>query len=406
MSRVTRWSTSEKGGGGDAQDGKIAGKKGGKGEKKAPVGDGSVCRGGFSKVCGKELEGVDCVCCDVCQNWFHPACQKLSLSAFSAVCEYEFFWTCDVCRIKLPDIIEAGRNAINMNNKIDEVSEKINKHQEMMKEQLEVVTTLLMTQKAVQEDSSQKISKFEKNMEEVSAAMASETVGKKKFETSFKKMVKDEVKCVKDEVTEVVMTFGKEWKEGKLKSSETESSPRHATDVARSVRECMEQEKRKKNLVVHNLEEAESDKSLTEKFAHDKLAFQDMCKKTMKLSTRVERTYRIGKPRENRPRLLVVVMEDEATKWEVLGMAKRLRDFDDYNNIYVTPDLTPEEQAKDKALRAELKKRREDGEAVEIRRGRIVSRVGHGRNPSRSRTNTTQTQGTEVQVETVPKRVE
>ena len=357
-------------------------------------------------VCGKELEGVDCVCCDVCQNWFHPACQKLSLSAFSAVCEYEFFWTCDVCRIKLPDIIEAGRNAINMNNKIDEVSEKINKHQEMMKEQLEVVTTLLMTQKAVQEDSSQKISKFEKNMEEVSAAMASETVGKKKFETSFKKMVKDEVKCVKDEVTEVVMTFGKEWKEGKLKSSETESSPRHATDVARSVRECMEQEKRKKNLVVHNLEEAESDKSLTEKFAHDKLAFQDMCKKTMKLSTRVERTYRIGKPRENRPRLLVVVMEDEATKWEVLGMAKRLRDFDDYNNIYVTPDLTPEEQAKDKALRAELKKRREDGEAVEIRRGRIVSRVGHGRNPSRSRTNTTQTQGTEVQVETVPKRVE
>ena len=87
-------------------------------------------------------------------------------------------------------------------------------------------------------------------------------------------------------------------------------------------------------------------------------------------------------------------------------MTKQLRDVEQYSNIYITPDLTPEEQAKDKALRAELKRRRSKGEVVEIRRGRIVSMSAY-QNQSR-RTDVSQEGGSSEAgyAETVPKRVE
>ena len=91
---------------------------------------------GFSKVCEQVLKETDCVSCDICHEWFHPACPKLSKSAFSALCHYEFFWSFDICKVKLPDIIEAGKNHISVNNKIDEVVESIEKHQKTVKEQL------------------------------------------------------------------------------------------------------------------------------------------------------------------------------------------------------------------------------------------------------------------------------
>ena len=89
----------------------------------------------------------------------------------------------------------------------------------------------------------------------------------------------------------------------------------------------MKQEKRR-NVVIHNLKEPNADQYLEEKQAQDKQEFQEMCKKkTMKLNARVNNTYRIGKAGA-RPRLLVIVMEEETTKWEVLKMAKQLRDVE------------------------------------------------------------------------------
>ena len=92
-------------------------------------------------------------------------------------------------------------------------------------------------------------------------------------------------------------------------------------------------------------------------------------------------------------------------------MAKNLRDVKKYSNIYVTPDLTPEEQARDKALREELKRRRLAGEVVEIRRGRIIRKQGQEKKQmTGSRNYETQNEENRVaetgNVETIPKRVE
>ena len=56
-------------------------------------------------------------------------------------------------------------------------------------------------------------------------------------------------------------------------------------------------------------------------------------------------------------------------------MARELRNSQEYHNIYISPDRTPEEQRRDKEIRDEVKRRRANGESVEIRRGRIVPRM-------------------------------
>ena len=57
-------------------------------------------------------------------------------------------------------------------------------------------------------------------------------------------------------------------------------------------------------------------------------------------------------------------------------MARELRNSEEYGNIYISPDLTPQKQQRDKALRDEVKRRRSQGEEVEIRRGRVVVKEG------------------------------
>ena len=167
MSRVSRVSVSDKGdtneGAEDGHASKIS-VKGGKKSAKGAQEKGSseaVCGGGFSKVCGKTLKDADCVRCDICQGWFHPGCQKLSPPAFMALCQYEFFWGCDACKVKLPDIIEAGKSTIELKNKLEEVQESIVGSQQSLKEHMDKVAALLSSQSTIQDVMSEKIRKLE-----------------------------------------------------------------------------------------------------------------------------------------------------------------------------------------------------------------------------------------------------
>ena len=68
-------------------------------------------------------------------------------------------------------------------------------------------------------------------------------------------------------------------------------------------------------------------------------------------------------------------MRDEGEKWELLKMAKMLRDAGSrFEKIYIAPDLSPAEQLRDKNLRKEMKERREAGEDVIIYKNRVILR--------------------------------
>jgi hypothetical protein len=76
----------------------------------------------------------------------------------------------------------------------------------------------------------------------------------------------------------------------------------------------------------------------------------------------------------NKPRLLRITCSSVEAKFEMLKKAISLRRSDEYKGIYINPDLTAKQQQEARDLRTELKVRRENGEDVIIRRGKIVNR--------------------------------
>lgn len=134
----------------------------------------------------------------------------------------------------------------------------------------------------------------------------------------------------------------------------------------------MDKERRKINIVVHNLPESQpSDFESREK--QDLRQFQDLVKNALKLNVRPTKCFRVVGMQEGRPRLLVVTLEDLATKIELLRMSSTLRNISEWKHIYINPDQTPQEREVNRKLRQELASRREAGETnLVIRQGRIV----------------------------------
>ena len=85
-----------------------------------------------------------------------------------------------------------------------------------------------------------------------------------------------------------------------------------------------------------------------------------------------EKVARIGPLNQGKPRLLRFKCSDTSEKFSILRHAKNLRNNVKFPNIYINPDLTYIQRQRNKALREELKRRREAGENVRIRRGVVV----------------------------------
>ena len=157
-----------------------------------------------------------------------------------------------------------------------------------------------------------------------------------------------------------------------LPGARGETAPAAAQQVAGMLDEYLDKEKRKRNVVVHNLPEQHGERQ-TEKTKNDSELFADVVKEHLHMVVNVSRCFRVGKTEGDKPRLLVVTLDSEEVKWEVLRQAPQLGQAPVRPRIFINPDLSPRERAEGKRLRDELKRRRENGETnLTIRRGRIV----------------------------------
>ena len=88
---------------------------------------------------------------------------------------------------------------------------------------------------------------------------------------------------------------------------------------------------------------------------------------------RVTKAFRVGKGSPEKPRLLIVGLENVETKADLLKLAPDLRHTQQWKRVFVTPDLTWQEREQGRKLRMDLKQRMENGETnLVIRRGKIV----------------------------------
>lgn len=88
---------------------------------------------------------------------------------------------------------------------------------------------------------------------------------------------------------------------------------------------------------------------------------------------------RIGERKENKTRPVRVSFRSAAVRGNVLRNAVKLRETE-YKDVYVSPDLTPKQQVKDRDLRQKLKEIRTNvGEGVrhniKIKQGKIVKNL-------------------------------
>lgn len=81
---------------------------------------------------------------------------------------------------------------------------------------------------------------------------------------------------------------------------------------------------------------------------------------------------RVGRLDPTRPRLLRVKCESVEQKQALLQKSRMLKGNSNFRNVFINPDQTITQRKRSQELRNELKRRREEGENVGIRRGRIV----------------------------------
>ena len=147
----------------------------------------------------------------------------------------------------------------------------------------------------------------------------------------------------------------------------------HVANKTEVVEEYVDRQNRKANVVISNIPEPDM-ASFDDRRQHDWETVDKMFQ-ALHLKIEVKKVSRIGRKQEGQTRLLLVTLGSEDLKWEVLRVAKHLREFEEFFGVYVNPDLTKSEREINKKLREEAKERREKGEDVVVYKGKVVKRT-------------------------------
>ena len=154
----------------------------------------------------------------------------------------------------------------------------------------------------------------------------------------------------------------------------TQTTSKDMQNISQVFDNFLEKDKRKNNLVVHNLPEAEEG-TYAERSSRDLELFQEVVKDTFRMNVSVSKMFRVGKRMPTKPRLLIVTLDTPGVKGDVLRLAPQLRNSDKWSNIYITPDLTKSEREAARKVREELATRKASGETnLTIRKGKVVSK--------------------------------
>ena len=318
--------------------------------KMASENDKLVCRGGpGNRNCGARVgkEGVEC---DKCMHWFHCKCQAIPKAALTAMGKWHgtLLWLCDSCSASLKQPASC---------KCSEVMETVSKLEAVARHNASKIEASISNQEKMFAGQC-------KLLDKVTAL--TDLTGKKSYAEALKEAGREVVDQVGKEVMEQVAK--------KMEKIPAVNIPvqRSHEEVAGILDEIQDKEKRKLNVVVHNLKESDGD-THTDRTKSDETKFVEMVKDGMKLIVKPARSFRVGKKSDTKPRLMIVTLLNNADKVELLRSAASLRDSPKWSRVYITPDLTWQEREKGRQLRDELARRKESGEQhIWIRRGRIV----------------------------------
>jgi len=136
--------------------------------------------------------------------------------------------------------------------------------------------------------------------------------------------------------------------------------------------EMEERHKRRKFLVISGLPEP-CVGSVEQRRLEDQQAIESLAEAIGVEDVNFENISRIGAINSHKPRLLRLKCSSIRAKISLLRASKNLKRLSKYRMVFINPDLTRHERERDKILRTELRDRRQAGEKVMIRSGRVVN---------------------------------
>lgn len=194
-----------------------------------------------------------------------------------------------------------------------------------------------------------------------------------------KEEVKQAMKTEIDKLSDTVLSLVKRINELNQKNEELERKCQMLQtelkgNTSASFEELEDRNRRKANLIIAGLPE-----QVTGTAEERKDSDWDEVKAILKhvneaKSNELVHIHRIGQRVGDKNRLIRVVCKDENVKHSIISNAKSLRNHGSWKNIYINPDKTKIQRREDSLLRAELRRRKENGETVFISRGKIVSK--------------------------------
>ena len=129
-----------------------------------------------------------------------------------------------------------------------------------------------------------------------------------------------------------------------------------------------DRESRKNNLIIYKLPESNN-------HSNDKTNVAKLCKTVFDIDVGITKSMRLGKKSEDKTRPLLICLDSQQNAVYITSYASYLRRHEEYNNVYIAPDMTKYQRHKHKQLVDELKHRRSNGENnLVIRNGEIITK--------------------------------
>ena len=319
----------------------------------------AICKGGPGRdKCGEPVKRNDLgVECDGCGQWYHVGCQEIPLQAYQAMEAFPtiLVWLCPECKVFIKQS-HKGNHALE--TRMAQLEKTVRDHTTMVARSLKEHEESTKCTKQLLESSTKEI----KGQAQLLESSLKEFHSQK---ASYAEIVKGTCAEAVEKVSAKITTGPQ--------ASAAMPNGKDMRNIAQVFDDFVDKDRRKNNLVVHNLPEAEGT-SQSERTSKDISLFQEVCKETFRVNVSVSRAFRVGRVDTSKNRLLIVTLDTPGVKQEVLKMSPQLRSSQRWGNIYITPDLSRAERESARKLREELASRRKAGENnLAIRRGRIVA---------------------------------
>ena len=249
--------------------------------------------------------------CELCKHSYHSRCTSLSEELYRIFLNNkDITWTCDECKIEL----RATRE----------------KYNEVLKE---------------------------------NSILKSENSTLKSRLTALENTLKDLKSELKQEILEE-LNQGREVGNSSLYE-----------DVASCIREERERTKRRLNLCIRNFPELDGDDEAIDQPTLLNFMGTQLDLPLPELTSGISQFKRLGEKTTNRSRNIILTCNDFQLKKRILQNKSKLKNYRTNGNkkVFIEPDLTRTQIGESIKLREELWTRRNNGEAVVIRAGKIVS---------------------------------